>query len=88
MTSDPQQPPPASGPEAGPAKPSEPGPKEPPSIAASILPQSKRDSARHPEGDAQLPEALRAMDDITAAEQIAVEAPPQPNPPQPKRSGS
>lgn len=79
----PQQPPPAAGPEAGPAKPSAPGPKEPPGIATAILPERKRDAARHPEGDAQPPEAVRTHDDVIAAEQQAVEAPPQP-----KRSGS
>jgi hypothetical protein len=44
----PQQPPPAPGPEAGPAKPTAPGPTEPPGIAESILPQRERDAARHP----------------------------------------
>jgi hypothetical protein len=49
LMSDPaNQPPPAPGPEAGPAKPNQPGPQEPKNISASILPQRKRDAAKHP----------------------------------------
>jgi hypothetical protein len=67
MTRDPQQPPPA--PAAGPAKP---GPEEPRSIAASILPQRKRDAARHPPD--KLPaEQVQGLNDVAAAEQAAVE---------------
>ena len=78
MSSQPKQPPPVAGPEAGAAKPSAPGPTEPPSIAASILPQRKVDASRHPEGEARPPEAVSQVDDITAAEQQAVETKPDP----------
>jgi hypothetical protein len=74
MSSRPQQPPPVTGPETGPAKPSAPGPPEPESIAASILPQRKRDAARHPDDDARPPEDARELDDVAAAEQGAVES--------------
>lgn len=88
MTNSPPQPPPAPGPEAGPAKPAEPGPADPPGIAASILPERERDAARHPERDAQPPEALSRealsrLDDTAAAEQGTAD-----NPPQTKRRGS
>jgi hypothetical protein len=66
-------PPPVTGPEAGPAKPAEPGPVEPPGIATSILPERKRDAARHPEGDARPAESQSTADDVAAAEQQAVE---------------
>jgi len=91
MSSQPKQPPPVAGPEAGAAKPSAPGPTEPPSIAASILPQRQEDAARHPEGDGRPPEAVSVVDDVTAAEQQAVETHPdgeEPKEPEPKRSGS
>jgi hypothetical protein len=78
MSSRTQPPPPVTGPEAGAAKPSAPGPTEPPSIAASILPQRQEDAARHPEGDARPPEAVTRVDDVTAAEQQAVETNPKP----------
>jgi hypothetical protein len=68
----PQQPPSVTGPEAGPAKPAAPGPKEPASIAASILPQRKRDAARHPKDVADPPEAVKRFDDVAAAEEAAV----------------
>jgi hypothetical protein len=73
MPRTPPQPPSVTGPEAGPAKPSAPGPKEPRSIAASIVPQRKRDARRHPRGDNRPPEALRQLDDMAAAAEIAVE---------------
>ena len=78
MTDPPQQQPPVSGPQAGEAKPAEPGPKDPPGIAASILPERQRDAARHPEGDTRQPEAARTADDVAAAAQQAVETRPQP----------
>jgi hypothetical protein len=87
MSSPPKQPPPVTGPQAGPAKPAEPGPVEPPSIAASILPQRQEDAARHPEGEARPPEAVSLVDDITAAEQQAVETQPEPKTPGPKTPG-
>jgi hypothetical protein len=59
----PDQPPPVSGPDAGAAKPAQPGPTEPPNIATSILPQRKADAARHPEGDADAPEQAGAETD-------------------------
>jgi hypothetical protein len=73
MSQDPHQPPPAPGPEAGPAKPAAPGPKEPPSIAASILPQRQRDADRHPDAAAVEPEPVERSDDTIAAAQAAVE---------------
>ena len=69
-----QQPPPA--PEAAPAKPAEPGPKDPPGIAASVLPERQRDASRHPDGPA--PDDAFAADDAAAAAQQAVETKPQP----------
>jgi hypothetical protein len=68
----PQQPPSVTGPEAGPAKPAAPGPREPPSIAASILPQRKRDAARHADDAAEPPESVKRFDDMAAAEEAAV----------------
>ncbi len=53
MANQPQQPPPVAGPEAGQAKPAEPGPNDPPGIAESSLPERKRDAARHPDDDAE-----------------------------------
>ena len=53
-------PPPPAGPEPGAAKPTEPGPEEPQGIAASILPQRKRDAARHP--DVPLPSGAGAAE--------------------------
>jgi hypothetical protein len=73
MSRDPDQPPPAPGPEAGPAKPAAPGPKEPPSIAKSILPQRQQDAERHDGDAARPPEAVSQSDEVVAAQHAAVE---------------
>ena len=71
--SDPTPPPsPTEGAEAA-AKPAEPGPKEPPSIAASILPQRKRDADRHPAVDPTASELMERKGDEVAAEEIAID---------------
>ena len=62
MTDPSPQPPPAPPPEAAPVKPAEPGAKDPPGIAASILPERQRDAARHPEGDAANDAAVAAQE--------------------------
>jgi len=74
MPDQPLPPPSVSGPETGPAKPAEPGPREPPNIGASILPQRKRDAARHPKVADPVDGPLQQADDVATAEQGAVEA--------------
>lgn len=70
----PSNPPPSvTGPQAGEAKPSQPGPPEPETIAASILPQRQRDAARHPDRPVEAAEAVQRPDDLVAAAQSAVE---------------
>ena len=46
---EPPAPAPLAAPGEAPAKPSQPGPKDPENISASILPQRQQDAARHPE---------------------------------------
>jgi hypothetical protein len=49
---EPPPPAPSAAPSEAPAKPSQPGPKEPENISASILPQRQHDADQHPAPDA------------------------------------